>query len=145
MGGYAYGPPLAVAPVPSVRRVLDYAVTEIPRAKIVMGIPNYGYDWTLPYERGKTRARTIGNIEAVAIAARQGVPIQYDSIQQAPYIEYSENGIEHIVWFDDMKSMQAKLQLVAEYRFRGVGYWNLMRYFRPNWLLLSAMYQILLV
>lgn len=46
--GYTYGPPMAVAPLDKVRQVLDYAVTEIPREKILMGIPNYGYDWQLP-------------------------------------------------------------------------------------------------
>jgi len=57
--GYKYGPPMAVAPIPSVRRVLDYAVSVIPREKIDMGIPNYAYDWPLPYERGITEAETI--------------------------------------------------------------------------------------
>lgn len=38
-------PPMAVAPLPSVRRVLDYGVTAIPPEKIYMGMPNYGYDW----------------------------------------------------------------------------------------------------
>ena len=52
--GYTYGPPMAVAPINAVRRVLDYAVTEIPPEKIIMGIPNYGYDWTLPYKSGET-------------------------------------------------------------------------------------------
>lgn len=46
--GYTYGPPMAVAPINKVREVLDYAVTEIPREKILMGVPNYGYDWKLP-------------------------------------------------------------------------------------------------
>ena len=42
--GYTYGPPMAVAPLPNVRAVLDYAVTELPPAKILLGVPNYGYD-----------------------------------------------------------------------------------------------------
>ncbi len=46
--GYTYGPPMAVAPVNMVRRVVDYAVSVIPREKISLGIPNYGYDWPLP-------------------------------------------------------------------------------------------------
>mgnify|MGYP002231542402 CR=1 FL=1 len=37
--GYTYGPPMAVAPIQAVRQVLDYAVTEIPPEKILMGFP----------------------------------------------------------------------------------------------------------
>lgn len=33
--GYTYGPPMAVAPINAVRRVLDYAVTEIPPEKLL--------------------------------------------------------------------------------------------------------------
>ena len=46
--GYAYGPPMAVAPLPQVEEVLQYGVTEIAPGKIQLGIPNYGYDWTFP-------------------------------------------------------------------------------------------------
>ena len=57
--GYKYGPNMAVAPLNMVRRVVDYAVTEIPPEKIHLGIPNYGYDWPLPFERGKTIAQQV--------------------------------------------------------------------------------------
>lgn len=50
--GYTYGPPMAVAPINKVKEVLDYAITQIDTNKISLGIPNYGYDWPLPYERG---------------------------------------------------------------------------------------------
>ncbi len=40
--GYTYGPPMAVAPINQVRRVVEYALTEIPASKIDLGIPNYG-------------------------------------------------------------------------------------------------------
>lgn len=70
--GYSAGPPMAVAPIGNVRKVLDYAVTVIEPGKIYMGFPNYGYDWPLPFVRGETRAPSIGNVEAVDIAARHG-------------------------------------------------------------------------
>ena len=140
--GYTYGPPMAVAPIPSVRRILDYAVTEIPPEKISMGIPNYGYDWPLPFERGTTRAASIGNPEAVALAAANGVEIQFDSEAQAPYFYYVDSGVTHVVWFEDMRSISAKFSLVEEYNFRGMGYWNLMRPFRANWLLLHSRFSI---
>ena len=140
--GYTYGPPMAVAPIPSVRRILDYAVTEIPPEKISMGIPNYGYDWPLPFERGTTRAASIGNPEAVALAAANGVEIQFDSEAQAPYFYYVDSGVTHVVWFEDMRSISAKFSLVEEYNFRGMGYWNLMRPFRANWLVLHSRFSI---
>jgi len=37
--GWSGGPPMAIAPVNLVRRVLDYAVTRIPARKILMGYP----------------------------------------------------------------------------------------------------------
>ena len=84
--GYTYGPPMAVAPLPNVRRVIEYAVTQIPPEKIMMGIPNYGYDWTLPFERGITRATSIGNEYAVQIAEQNGVPIEFDEVAQSPFL-----------------------------------------------------------
>lgn len=132
--GYRYGPPMAVAPIPSVRRVLDYAVSVIPPEKIDMGIPNYAYDWPLPYIRGQTVAQTIGNVEAVWRAGYYGVEIQFDEVAKAPYFNYIADGIEHVVWFEDVRSIQEKYNLIAEYGFKGGGYWNLMREFRQNWM-----------
>lgn len=140
--GYTYGPPMAVAPLNSVRQVLDYAVTQIPPEKIDMGIPNYGYDWLLPFERGVSRADTIGNVEAVEIAAANGAEIQYDEVAQSPYFSYTRMGRTHEVWFEDVRSIEQKLRTASEYQFRGVGYWNLMRPFRANWLLLNALFDI---
>lgn len=135
--GYTYGPPMAVAPLDKVRQVVEYAVSKISPQKLVMGIPNYGYDWPLPYERGITRARTVGNVEAVQTAAEYGAVIEYAPIAQSPWFTYRQNGMEHVVWFEDVRSMEAKWNLVNEYGLAGAWYWNLMRPFRANWLMLS--------
>lgn len=141
--GYTYGPPLAVAPIPNVRRVLDYAITEIPPEIIFMGIPNYGYDWPLPYERGVTRARSLGNVEAVEIASRYGATISFDPESQAPFFYYTdENGAPHVVWFENARSIEAKLNLIVEYGFLGAGYWNVMRWFPQNWLVMNLQFEI---
>lgn len=140
--GYTYSQPMAVAPLPNVRRVVEYALTRISADKIFLGIPNYGYDWQLPYQAGITRAVTIGNVEAVTIAERFGAEIQYDETVQTPWFRYFEQGIQHEVWFEDIRSMQAKFQLVTTYQLRGIGYWQIMRLFRANWLLLANRFQI---
>ena len=133
---------MAVAPLNQVRRVLEYAVTEIPREKIDMGIPNYGYDWPLPYERGVTRAKTISNLEAVQIAVDFGVDISFDETSQSPWFRYWQYGIQHEVWFEDPRSIRAKFNLIKEYGLYGAGYWQLMNFFRSNWLMMDDMFLI---
>lgn len=133
---------MAVAPLNMVRRVIEYALTEIDNAKIDMGIPNYGYDWPLPYVRGETRAVTIGNIEAVQIAIDNNAAIMFDDTAQSPYFRYVKDGLEHEVWFEDARSLNAKFNLIEEYDLRGLGYWQIMRWFRQNWELLSYRFNI---
>lgn len=140
--GYTYGPPMAVAPVNKVRQVVEYAVTRILPSRIDLGIPNYGYDWTLPFVRGSSRATTISNLEAVRIAVEAGVPIQFDEVAMSPYFQYEKDGQQHEVWFEDVRSYREKFSLVPEYGLRGMGYWQIMRFFRPNWLLLENTFQI---
>lgn len=141
--GYTYGPPMAVAPVNQVRRVVEYALTRIPAEKINLGIPNYGYDWPLPYVRGITAAKTIGNVEAVRIAIAQGAVIKFDEVSQSPYFNYIQDGVEHEVWFEDVRSLLEKFELIREYGLRGCSYWQIMQWFRANWLLLQNQFYIL--
>lgn len=143
--GYTYGPPLAVAPINRVREVVEYAVTEIPSAKMALGVPNYGYDWPLPYVRGETAARSIGNEEAIMIAARNGAEIRFDDLAASPYFNYTTEGVEHVVWFEDVRSILAKFNLMDEFDLRGAGYWNLQRPFAQNFALLGALYSIIKV
>ncbi len=134
---------MAVAPINKVREVVDYAVTRIDPAKIDLGIPNYGYDWTLPYVRGSSAARTISNLEAVQIAIAAGVPIEFDEVAMSPFFHYEKDGLLHEVWFEDVRSYREKFALLPLYGLRGMGYWQIMRLFRPNWLLLADTFQII--
>lgn len=141
--GYTAGPPMAVAPLPNVRAVLDYAVTEIPAGKIFLGIPNYGYDWPLPFVQGVTRAQSISNQRAIELALEYNIAIQFDETAQAPFFHYTDAaGTVHEVWFEDARSMDAKLRLIAEYGFQGGGVWNLMRPFSQIWQVMASLYDI---
>ncbi len=141
--GYTYGPPMAVAPVNQVRRVVEYALTEIPNYKVDLGIPNYGYDWPLPFERGITKATTLSNVGAVRLAVEQGAEIKFDNLAESPYFTYVSEGTAHEVWFEDVRSLQAKFRLIQEYNLHGCGYWQIMKWFRANWLLLHDQFYIL--
>ena len=140
--GYTAGPPLAVSPLYEVKKILDYAVTVIPSKKVFIGIPNYCYDWTLPYVKGTT-ATALGNVEAVDLARKVNASIQYYYTSQAPYFNYyASNGKQHVVWFEDARSMNAKLRTANEYNLGGVSYWTIGKYFPQAWLVQNSLYDV---
>lgn len=141
--GYSGGPPMPVSPINSVRRVLEYAVTEIPANKIMMGQNLYGYDWTLPYVPGGPYAHALSPQAAIALAREQRAEIRYDYTAQAPHFDYiDDEGRAHKVWFEDARSIQAKFDLIKELGLRGISYWKLGLPFPQNWLLLEDNFQI---
>jgi spore germination protein len=140
--GWAGGRPWAIAPVNEVKKVIDYAVTVIPRSKIIMGVPLYGRDWKLPWEEG-TFAKTVSPVAAVDLAGKYGVRIQYNNEYQAPFFKYwDESGQQHEVWFEDARSILAKHMLLDDYKLRGMSYWVLGNAFPQNWVLQHARYRV---
>lgn len=141
--GFTYGPPMAVAPLNAVERVVQYAVSRIEAGKLLLGFPNYAYDWTLPYEAGLTRAVTLGNEAAAQLAFDTGSEIFFDEQAQTPWFSYTGmDGAVHEVWFEDVRSSLAKFALVRQYGLRGLGYWNFMRPFAANFSLLNAQFRL---
>ena len=125
--GYTYGPPMAVSPIKPVRDVVDYALTRIPAEKILLGISNYGYDFTLPYIQGVSRATSVSTKRAFSLASEYGAEIFFDKNALAPYFDYTADGKAHRVWFEDVRSISARLRLMAEKGLRGALWWNLDR------------------
>jgi spore germination protein len=121
--------------------VVSFAVSQIPREKVYMGIPNYGYDWTLPFERGNA-AQTIGNQAAVRRAERYGAAFKFDEKSQSPFFEYYLTGIKQIVWVQDGRTLQASLAIADEFNLPGVGYWTVMRPYNQNWAFISTKYNV---
>jgi spore germination protein len=141
--GYSGGPPMPVSPIGPVRQVLEYALTEMPASKIMMGQNLYGYDWTLPYVQGGAFAKAISPQSAIELARDRHVEIRYDSSAQAPHFDYTDKSKKiHKVWFEDARSIQAKFNLVKELGIRGVSYWKLGLAFPQNWLLIQDNFRV---
>jgi spore germination protein len=140
--GFSGGPAMPVSPLPEVRKVIDYALTEMPASKIMMGQNTYGYDWTLPFVQGST-AKAVSPQEATILAADNNVPISYDTKAQAPHFDYTDaNGKRHTVWFEDARSIQAKMNMVKQLGLRGISYWKLGIPFPQNWLLIENNFNV---
>jgi spore germination protein len=141
--GYSGGPPMPVSPIGPVRHVLEYALSEMPASKIMMGQNLYGYDWTLPYVQGGAYAKAISPQAAIKLARDHHTEIQYDHSAQAPHFDYTDESKKiHKVWFEDARSIQAKFNLVKELGIRGVSYWKLGLAFPQNWLLIEDNFRV---
>ncbi|CQR45775.1 Spore germination protein YaaH [Paraliobacillus sp. PM-2] len=141
--GYSGGPPLAVSPIDKVREVVEYALTEMPASKIMLGQNLYGYDWTLPYEPGGEYAKAVSPQQAILLARDNNVAIEFDQEAQAPFFFYTDkDGKRHEVWFEDARSIQSKFDLIKELNLRGISYWKLGLAFPQNWLLLEDNFAI---
>ena len=79
----------------------------------------------------------------MALAVRYRAEIQFDQQAQAPWFDYTApGGVPHVVWFEDARSIRAKLELAFDFGLYGVGVWNLDRPFPQNWTVLNATAQV---
>lgn len=107
----------AVAPIGWFEDNLKYAIEHGGGSdKIIIGLPLYGYDWG-----GDKVAETVTYVEAIVRADRQGAEVFYDEKSQAPYFFYGD----HEVWFEDVRSMNAKLDVIDKYNPAGIALWRL--------------------
>lgn len=112
-------PPGAVAPIGWIRSVLDYAKTQVPPERIVLGVPLYGYDWVVGGE-----GTGVTWLKAFQLATEHGARPQYDAHAQSPWFRYTdEQGREHEVWFENAASSKAKFEAARGAGIGGVYLW----------------------
>ena len=144
--GHMYSAPSAIAPANKVSETLDYAIRMAEPKKLFLGMPNYGYDWRLPYTAGNSRAEGLGSREAQTLAGEKLAAIEYDEVARSPFFRYydkaGEGAAEHEVWFSDARSAQHTLSMANERGVGGISVWNAMKYFPQLWLLLDGSWNI---
>ncbi|MEH7272679.1 glycoside hydrolase family 18 protein [Neobacillus vireti] len=142
---HAGSEPGPVAPITEVRRTVEFAIQYVPRRKIIIGMPLYGYDWIIPYSPGRV-APAISNQSAVETAMKYQSPIQYSTEFESPFFHYKDQqGLTHEVWFEDVRSMGAKMLLIHEYGLDGLGAWQLTLGFTQGPWLITKFFTIIKV
>jgi spore germination protein YaaH len=115
-----HAPNTAPGPVggyPWTAAVARYTRTRVSAAKVELGTPLYGRDWS-----GRT-AVTVSGPQARSLAARHRATIRYDAVQKAPTFHYRAGGVGHTVWFADAASVRARFRLARASGFRGSALW----------------------
>jgi hypothetical protein len=137
--GYAGRPdPIAVAPIWWVEDVADYAVSRIPREKVILGIPLYGYNWNVT--KGPP-ATSVSHAMAMELAERPDAELFYDNNSAANRLRYKDdNGDQHEVWFESADSFEAKLRVVTDHRMAGFATWRLGHEDPETWTVIAGLH-----
>ncbi len=117
---YPGGTPGPIASVGWVENVIKYVSSVVPKEKIILGVPAYGYDWST------NGTKAYGIKGAYDLAAANNATVLWDSVSKSPYFNYTDaQGISHSVWFENSESLGYKLDLVNSYNISGIAIWRL--------------------
>lgn len=121
---YELSAPGPVGSLGWMESVLGYAIDEsgVLREKVFVGIPLYGYDWT---EKSSTKARGLEFDEVTRLIERFHPKINWKTQAGESSFSYTKNDLVHTVWFNDKKSVEAKLEIAKKYSVGGIAFWRL--------------------
>ncbi len=128
-------PPGPIAPIHWIQRVIDYAKSQAPASKLVLGVHLYGYDWWdeskplfLPLELADMTGQALVWQEAEALRQEHDANLQWweeddRGLVREPWFSYGDG--DHTVVFANADSVAARTQLAADAGLRGVVLWRL--------------------
>lgn len=120
--GWPGSGPGPVVSIGRMEKVLRYAMSVMPKEKIVAAVSVFGFDFNL--QTG--RAGYASFDRAMALAKKYNKQIIFDQETQTPMFAYTdEKGVKHEVWFENRASIKAKAELANRLGIRGLALWRL--------------------
>ncbi len=119
---YSVQAPGSISPLWWVQAALAHARTHIPASKLVVSLPFYGRHWT--QIGGKIHMTALTQIEALDLLAWSGAQLLRPSRDATPRFSWTDAAEQHVVHYEDMESLTAKLQL-ADMHTGGAAFWRL--------------------
>jgi spore germination protein len=139
---YAYvgGNPGPIAPIAKLGDTANYTLARIPANQVIWGMGVYGYDWPVGSDGKPLRnadPRTWA--EADALAHLPNAQSGYDTAVEAPWARYTDNGTSRVLWYEDKRSFDAKIDLVTGRNMAGFALWRLGQEDPAIWNTISAL------
>src|SRR5258708_14987136 len=98
----------------------------VPAAKVLLGTPFYGYDFTVADNTPNSKAVGQPSPQTYAEVRAGNHPVQWDTAGSVPFTTYqAPDGAWHELYYDNPQSLALKAQLVNRYKLRGLGVWAL--------------------
>ncbi len=116
-----------LTPISDVYDALYEAVKNIPdKNKIVLQFSFASLQWqSQNNEVIHNRAYTPSYDKIDARLSLDGIEKHFDRYLQSTYATYEENGIQNIIWYEDINSIYSKLDLAKLMGITSVSYWRL--------------------
>ena len=111
-----------------VKDSIVYASSQVDPSKLLIGLPAYGYDWDLTaFDKTKNTysARDFSWTDIPTLLAKSTSAAQWNIDSQSPFLTNSENGHDHVAWYESPGSIQAKTKLISKYALAGFSMWSL--------------------
>jgi len=116
-------PPGPVAGYDWVMAALNYAVRQMPPAKLLLGIPFYGREWTETPDG--TTSHSLAYKDLKQYLEDPGSDRYWDNLFRTAWFQIRDGDTLRTTWFDDPHSLREKLKLVQIYHLRGYAAWRL--------------------
>ncbi len=124
-----YTPPGPVAGFLWTRDNLDYALQFVPRDKLSIGIPVYGYHWSAgdPGAEGKpsVRSATVGGSDVRQLIAQFHPEIQWDATDRSSWFYFYRDATREWVFYTDARTFKERYDLAASADLQGFCSWVL--------------------
>jgi len=104
-----------------VEECVAYATSLVDPARLLIGLPAYGYDWDL----ATGDAASFSWRDVPALLGTPGAAEHWDSASSSPYLTYVERGHRHVAWFENAESVRAKTDVLDRYELAGLSMWSL--------------------
>lgn len=117
--------PGPVGPAWWLQQVIQHTLSAMPRKKVVLGLPLYGYRW-IQGKDGTWQGQYITHDRAEALREQCGVPLlwDYDALSRT-FNFVDEAGQVNVVHYDDAASIRKRLELIRQHDLAGVAFWCL--------------------
>jgi len=112
-----------IASIEWVEKIIKYSQSlSITPSKFILGIPLYGFDWNKDND-SSAEGLTYEDVQNLLVKFDKNE--QWDAKSSSPYFFYEEDGNTHEVWFENSRSVMAKMELAKKAGFGGVTFWRL--------------------
>lgn len=118
----------SVASLPFVEEGIQATLEEVPKEKVINGIPFYTRLWKKPYGSSELFSEVMSMDESQQFIQEQeanGMMSYWDEKMGQTVAEMQGEDALYQIWVEDEQSIEAKMKLIKEYDLAGVAAWKL--------------------